>query len=363
MKTSDFDYHLPERLIAQHPPAERDAARLLVLDPVADRLEHAMLRDLPRFLHPGDLLVLNDSRVLPARLRGLRAGGGEAEVLLLRPARDGWWEALVRPSRRLKPGACVQVRGSALQVEVGTPAGAGARLVRLSGVERPLDEVHRVGEMPTPPYIRERLTDPDRYQTVYAREAGSAAAPTAGLHFTDRLLDCIRAGGVATVFVTLHVGLDTFRPVHAADPAKHQMHREAYRLSSGVADAVERARMAGGRVIAVGTTTARVLESCAADGGVRAGEGWTELFILPGFPFRVVDALLTNFHLPRSTLLMLVSAFAGRERILRAYAEAIRLGYRFYSFGDGMLITGRMSPSLLAGEGRVGGAPGPGGVG
>lgn len=315
---------------------------MLVLDPVADRLEYATVRDLPRFLYPQDLLVLNDSRVLPARLRGVRPGGGEAEVLLLRPAQDGWWEALVRPGRRLKPGTVVQVGGSALYVEIGGAAAEGTRLIRLGGVEHPLEEVHRVGEMPTPPYIRERLTDPDRYQTIYAREEGSAAAPTAGLHFTPGLLDRVRAQGVAIAFVTLHVGLDTFRAVQATDPAQHQMHREAYRLPPSVADAVDRARRNGGRVVAVGTTTVRVLETCATERGtVQAGEGWTDLFILPGFRFRVVDAMLTNFHLPQSTLLMMVSAFAGRESILRAYAEAIRHEYRFYSFGDCLLITGR----------------------
>ena len=344
MKTSDFDYPLPESLIAQHPPAERDAARMLVLDPIADRLEHAMVRDLPRFLEPGDLLVLNDSRVLPARLRGVRAGGGEAEVLLLRPAQDGWWEALVRPGRKLKPGSAVQVRGSALQVEIGGANEDGTRLVRLYGVEGPLDEVHRVGEMPTPPYIRERLADADRYQTIYAREEGSAAAPTAGLHFTERLLDAVRARGVAIDFVTLHVGLDTFRPVQEANPAEHRMHREAFDLTPSVVEAVERTRERGGRVVAVGTTTVRVLETCATEaGGVRTGRGWSDLFIRPGFGFRVVDALLTNFHLPQSTLLMLVSSFAGRERVLQAYTEATRQGYRFYSFGDCMLITSRSS--------------------
>jgi S-adenosylmethionine:tRNA ribosyltransferase-isomerase len=342
VKTSDFDYPLPEALIAQHPPAERDAGRMLVLDPMADRLQHATVRELPRFLAPADLLVLNDSRVLPARLRGVRAGGGEVEVLLLRPAQDGWWEALVRPGRKLKPGSAIEVRGSALQVEIGGGDEEGIWLVRLYGVERPMDEVHRVGEMPTPPYIRERLGDPARYQTIYAREEGSAAAPTAGLHFTRRLLDALRARGMAIEFVTLHVGLDTFRPVREADPAEHHMHREAFELPPRVAEAVERTRQCGGRVVAVGTTTVRVLETCATDAGaVRAGQGWSDLFIRPGFGFRVVDALLTNFHLPRSTLLMLVSAFAGRERILQAYQEAIRRGYRFYSFGDCMLITSR----------------------
>lgn len=352
MKTSDFDYPLPERLIAQQPPVERDGARMLVLDPLRDQLEHATVRDLPRFLEPGDVLVLNDSRVLPARLRGHRKGGGEAEVLLLRPAGDGWWEALLRPGRRLRPGTVVGVPGSALEVEVGSGGEEAIRLVRLRGVPRPLDEVHRVGEMPTPPYIRERLTDPSRYQTIYAREEGSAAAPTAGLHFTPRLLDSIRARGVAMAFLTLHIGLDTFRRVQEADPSTHPMHREAYRLPLQTADAVNQTHAAGRRVVAVGTTTVRVLETCAGeDGTVRPGEGSTDLFILPGFRFRVVDALLTNFHLPQSSLLMLVSAFAGRERVLAAYAEAVRQRYRFYSFGDCMLIPGRSSLPPKPGEG------------
>jgi S-adenosylmethionine:tRNA ribosyltransferase-isomerase len=342
VKTSDFDYPLPEQLIAQQPAAERDAARMLVVDPLAERLEHATVRDLPHLLDPGDLLVLNDSRVLPARLRGVRPAGGEAEVLLLRPAQDGWWEALVRPGRRLKPGTLIGIAGSELQVEIGGAGGEGTRLVRLGGVARPLDEVHRVGEMPTPPYIREPLRDPGRYQTIYARVEGSAAAPTAGLHFTDRLLSAIRERGVAIGFVTLHVGLDTFRPVQEANPADHRMHREAFELSAELAEAIQRTRNGGRRVVAVGTTTVRVLETCASEaGGVRAAEGWTDLFILPGFRFRVVDAVLTNFHLPQSTLLMLISAFAGRDLMLRAYAEAIKQEYRFYSFGDCMLITQR----------------------
>ncbi len=342
MRTADFDYELPPELIAQRPPPERDAARMLVLDPRTGAVTHATLRDMPRYLEPGDLLILNDSRVLPARLIGRRRDGGEAEVLLLRPV-DGdrhLWEALIRPARRLDAGSRVQFEGSPLTVSVEARDGETAT-VRLVGVADPLAEVRRIGEMPTPPYIKERLADRERYQTIYAREEGSAAAPTAGLHFTPRLLSALRERGVAVAFVTLHVGLDTFRPVRVDDPAQHRIHREWYRIDDAAVRAISEAHQRGKRVVAVGTTSVRVLETAATDGGVAAGEGWTGLFILPGYPFRVVDAMLTNFHLPKSTLLMLVSAFAGRQRVLAAYAEAIERRYRFYSFGDCMLITGR----------------------
>jgi S-adenosylmethionine:tRNA ribosyltransferase-isomerase len=314
---------------------------MLVLDPRSGAIEHSAIRDLPSALEPGELLVLNDSRVLPARLIGRRRDGGEAEVLLLRRV-DGVadrWEALIRPGRRLPPGSEVRFDGSDLTISVETRPAENAT-VRLHGVSNPLDEVRRIGVMPTPPYIKERLEHGDRYQTVFAREEGSAAAPTAGLHFTPDLLESIRRRGVALAFVTLHVGLDTFRPVRVEDPAQHQIHREWYRIDEPSARLIRETRRRGQRVVAVGTTCVRVLESAAADGGVRAGEGWTGLMILPGYRFQVVDALLTNFHLPKSTLLMLVSAFAGRERVLAAYAEAIRERYRFYSFGDCMFITG-----------------------
>ena len=353
MKTADFDYDLPSALIAQHPLAERDAARMLVVDPKTDKVVHAMVRDLPRYLNPGDLLVLNDSRVLPARLMGRRADGGEAEVLLLRPV-DGAsqrWEALIRPARRLGPGSQIQFADSGLSIAVDERRGETA-VVRLNGVEDPLAEVRRIGEMPTPPYIKEHLRDPERYQTVFARVEGSAAAPTAGLHFTPELLDAIVARGVEVTFVTLHVGLDTFRPVRVDDPTQHQIHREWYTLDDVAARTINDTHRRGGRVVAVGTTCVRVLESAADGDIVRAGEQWTELLILPGHRFRVVDALLTNFHLPRSTLLMLVSAFAGRDRILAAYREAIAQRYRFYSFGDCMLITGRTPSPTLPTRGR-----------
>jgi S-adenosylmethionine:tRNA ribosyltransferase-isomerase len=337
VRTADFDYELPPELIAQHPPPERDAGRMLVLD--SSGLRHRTVRDLPEYLDAGDMLVLNDSRVLPARLMGRRRDGGEAEVLLLRLLPEGThrWEALIRPARRLEAGSQVHFENSALAVSVEGRDGETAT-VRLNGVVDPLVEVRRIGQMPTPPYIKERLQDRERYQTVYARAEGSAAAPTAGLHFTPELLAALGDRGVAVTFVTLHVGLDTFRPVRVEDPAEHRIHREWYCIDDDSARAINEARRLGKRVIAVGTTSVRVLESAAADDGVAAGEGWTGLFILPGYRFRVVDAMLTNFHLPKSTLLMLVSAFAGRDRILAAYAQAIERRYRFYSFGDCMLI-------------------------
>jgi S-adenosylmethionine:tRNA ribosyltransferase-isomerase len=329
-------------LIAQHPPIERDASRMLVMDPRSGGVTHATVRDLPQFLDPGDLLVLNDSRVLPARLLGHRRDGGEAEVLLLRPLdRDRRrWEALIRPGRRLAIGSQVQFEGSALAatVEERNPETA---VIRLNGVADPMAEVRRIGQMPTPPYIKERLSDRERYQTIYAREEGSAAAPTAGLHFTPDLLAAIAERGVGVAFVTLHVGVDTFRPVRVDDPAQHSIHREWYRIDDPSALAICETKRQGKRVVAVGTTSVRVLETAAIEGGVKAGEGWTGLLILPGHPFRVVDAMLTNFHLPKSTLLMLVSAFAGRDRVLAAYREAIQRRYRFYSFGDCMFIAGR----------------------
>jgi len=350
MRTADFDYELPPELIAQHPPAERDAARMLVLDP-SGGLAHRTVRDLPEYLEAGDVLVLNDSRVLPARLIGRRRDGGEAEVLLLRPLPDGQhrWEALIRPARRLAAGSQVTFDNSALAVSIEGRDGETA-MVRLNGVADPLSEVRRIGTMPTPPYIKERLEDRERYQTIYAREDGSAAAPTAGLHFTPELLSSVRDRGVAVAFVTLHVGLDTFRPVRVDDPAQHHIHREWYRIEEASVSAINQARRNGGRIVAVGTTCVRVLESAATDIAVAAGEGWTGLFILPGYRFRVVDAMLTNFHLPKSTLLMLVSAFAGRDRILAAYATAIERRYRFYSFGDCMLITRHYDPPPQGGR-------------
>jgi len=340
VRTADFDYELPAGLIAQRPPIERDAARMLVLDPGAATIEHALVLDLPHYLEAGDVLVLNDTRVLRARLLGRRRGGAPAEVLLLRPLAGREWEALIRPARKLPAGAVVDFEGSPLRITV-LGGEEETRRVRLEG-EAALDEVRRIGRMPTPPYIKEPLGDPERYQTVFGSREGSAAAPTAGLHFSPRLFSGLRDRGITIAFVTLHVGLDTFAPVREEEPSGHRIHREAFRLGQETAAAIASARETGRRVVAVGTTCVRVLESCARDDGfVSAGEGWTDLYVLPGFRFRVVDAMLTNFHLPRSTLLMLVSAFAGRECVLAAYREAIRLEYRFYSFGDCMLIAGR----------------------
>jgi S-adenosylmethionine:tRNA ribosyltransferase-isomerase len=323
---------------------------MLVLDPASGDVTHSTIRELPGYLDPGDLLVLNDSRVIPARLIGHRRDGGEAEVLLLRPLDNERqrWEALIRPARRLDVGSQVRFDGSALAVSIDERQDEMS-IVRLNGVADPLAEVHRIGVMPTPPYIKERLRDSERYQTVFAQEEGSAAAPTAGLHFTPALVSAIRDRGVGIAFITLHVGVDTFRPVRVDDPTKHAIHREWFRIDDATARMVNQTRQAGGRVVAVGTTVVRVLETAGTGNRVGPGEGWTGLLILPGHEFRVVDALLTNFHLPRSSLLMLVSAFAGRERVLAAYSEAIRERYRFYSFGDCMFISRRTpSPTLPA---------------
>jgi S-adenosylmethionine:tRNA ribosyltransferase-isomerase len=335
MRLEDFDYPLPAELIAQRPAEPRDSSRLLVVHRADGRLEHRVFREIGAYLRPGDVLVVNDTRVIPARLRGRRPGtGGAVELLLLRPAGGGGWEALVRPGRRLKPGAVVHV-GPGVPVEIADWLPGGRRLVRLAdgGDLRAL--MAAAGEMPLPPYIRRPLDDPAHYQTVFAREDGAVAAPTAGLHFTPGLLDGLRAQGVVVVALTLHVGLGTFQPVVVEDIARHRMDPEHYAIGEDAAAAINARR---GRLFAVGTTTVRALETAAADGTVRPGAGWTGLFITPGYRFRVVEALVTNFHLPRTTLLMLVCAFAGRELTLSAYREAVRERYRFYSFGDAMLI-------------------------
>lgn len=330
LRTADFDYALPPDRIAQHPAEPRDAARLLVLRRDHDALEHRVVRDLPELLAPGDLLVVNDTRVRRARLRGTLADtGGAAELLLLELVDGGAWLALGRPHRRLRHGRVIDLDGATARIADRGPDGT------LLVVLDPPDAYRTRGEMPLPPYIHERPADPERYQTVYARDEGSAAAPTAGLHFTPELLSRLRSAGVETAACTLHVGLDTFRPVTEDDPEQHRMHSEWYELPEATAAAVTAARARSGRVVAVGTTVVRVLESA---GALASGAGRTRLYIRPGYRFRAVDGLLTNFHLPRTTLLMLVSAFAGRERVLEAYAEAVRESYRFYSFGDAMLI-------------------------
>jgi S-adenosylmethionine:tRNA ribosyltransferase-isomerase len=336
MLTADFDFELPRRLIAQQPAEPRDQARLLVLERASGRTSHHVFADLQTLLRPGDLLVANKSRVLPARIQGRLAGGGRAEVLLLRHLARARWEALVRPGRRLRQGSTIEVTESLVLRVVGTGE-HGLRAIQVETADGDADvALLASGSMPLPPYIRHWSGDPERYQTVYAEVDGSAAAPTAGLHFTTGLLDRLQQAGVGLAWVILHVGVDTFRPVQHADPTHHPMHRERFSLPPETIDAILRTRARGGRVVAVGTTTVRTLETWASTGET---EGWTELFIRPGFVFRAVDAMITNFHLPRSTLLMLVSAFAGRELVLSTYGQAVEQGYRFFSFGDAMLIT------------------------
>jgi S-adenosylmethionine:tRNA ribosyltransferase-isomerase len=343
VRTSDFDYHLPPEMIAQTPIEPRDHSRLLVLHRDTNRMEHRRFYEVVEYLREGDLLVLNDSRVIPARLHGRRDGtGGRVEVLLLRRLEPCKWEALAKPGKRLRPGARVIVvgkDGAQLEVEVLEDRGEGLKLVQLSSEEG----IEQAGEMPLPPYVHTPLADSERYQTVYSRAPGSVAAPTAGLHFTQPLLERINGMGVRTAFVTLHVGLDTFRPVAVEDLNEHRLHSEAFTLPETTAVELNAARREGRRVIAVGTTSVRTLEQVSLwverqGTDIQPVSAWAELFILPGHRFRTVQAMITNFHLPRSTLLMLVSAFAGRERILATYQEAIAQGYRFYSFGDGMLI-------------------------
>jgi len=368
IRISDFDYSLPSELIAQTPIEPRDASRLLVVHRTTGTFEHRHFRDIGAYLRPGDLLIANQSRVLPARLLGHRIEtGGAVEVLLLAERPDlgpDYWETLVRPGRRLRKGSCIifgdengAKQAGLLQAKILERTEAGGRIVHFSVVDRySLQEergqnqldlkvsarelIEQLGRMPLPPYIHETLKDPERYQTVYARITGSAAAPTAGLHFTPRLLEHLRRQGVRIGFVTLHVGLDTFRPVESEDIREHKMHSEEIDLDAPTAELINETRRAGGRIVAVGTTVVRVLESVASlhEGRIEPYHGATRLFITPGYRFQVIDAMITNFHLPRSTLLLLVSSFAGKALIEKAYQEAIRERYRFYSFGDAMLI-------------------------
>lgn len=339
MKKSDFSFDLPEELIAQTPIAERDHSRLLVLDKITGEIEHRHFYDLPSFLRKGDCLVLNDSRVLPARLLGCRSSGGGVELVLLRDLGDGKWECLSRPGRKTKPGTELSFGEGELTATVLSVADGGNRIVQFHYEGIFLEVLERLGKMPLPPYIKAELEDSERYQTVYSRELGSAAAPTAGLHFTKELLDEIRARGVKICTVTLHVGLGTFRPVKEDEIEDHEMHSEFCIIPEETARIVTETRQKGGRVIAVGTTSCRTLESFAAeDGSLSAASGWTNIFIYPGYRFRCIDALVTNFHLPESTLIMLVSALAGRENILNAYKTAVEERYRFFSFGDAMFI-------------------------
>lgn len=339
MKTSDFWYDLPEELIAQTPLAQRDSSRLLALDRVTGEVTHRHFYDILDYLKPGDCLVMNDSRVLPARLLGHRPTGGAVELLLLRDLGDKCWECLCKPGRKMQVGSEVIFGDGELTAVVTEVKEDGNRIVQFRYEGIFLEVLERLGKMPLPPYIKEELQDQDRYQTVYSREVGSAAAPTAGLHFTNELLDKVRAKGVNTAFVTLHVGLGTFRPVKADQITDHHMHSELCMISSETAELLNRTRAAGGRIICVGTTSCRTLESLVKeDGTFEAASKWTEIFIYPGYTFRAMDGLITNFHLPESTLVMLVSAFAGREHVLAAYAEAVKERYRFFSFGDAMCI-------------------------
>jgi S-adenosylmethionine:tRNA ribosyltransferase-isomerase len=342
LRTSDFDFQLPPAQVAQAPAARRDASRLLVLDRATGQVAHRTFADLVEYVPAGDALVLNETRVFPARLLGRKATGAAAEVLLLHPhgGEEKVWTALVRPGGKLKPGRTVEI-GPELSVEIVESTPGGERIVRLVTELGLTEALDRYGEVPLPPYVERTATEADRerYQTVYARARGSVAAPTAGLHFTPGMLQAMEAKGVRIVRLVLHVGVGTFRPVETEDPAAHRMHSEWYSVPAQAADALNATRAAGGALWSVGTTVTRTLESVAThDGVVHAGEGWTDIFIRPPYRFRAVDHLVTNFHLPRSTLLMLVSAFGGYESVMRAYRGAIEQGYRFYSYGDAMLL-------------------------
>ena len=339
MKTHDFWYDLPEELIAQTPLEKRDTSRLCVLDRQTGKVTHKHFYDIIDYLLPGDCLVMNDSRVLPARLLGHRPTGGAIEILLLRDLGNKRWECLCKPGRKMQVGNEVIFGDGELTAKVVEVQETGNRVVEFQYDGIFLEVLERLGKMPLPPYIKAELADQERYQTVYSREVGSAAAPTAGLHWTKELLDKARNKGVKTAFVTLHVGLGTFRPVQVENVLDHHMHAELCMLSEETAAILNETRAAGGRVICVGTTSCRTLESLAnEDGSFEAKSKWTEIFIYPGYTFRAMDGLITNFHLPESTLVMLVSAFAGRERILNAYKQAVEEKYRFFSFGDAMFI-------------------------
>ena len=341
MKTSDFYYDLPQELIAQTPMEKRDGSRLMTLDRRTGETGHRHFYDLPSLLRPGDCLIMNDSRVLPARLLGRRLpGGGACEVLLLTDKGGNVWECLVRPGRKLRAGARMTFGDGSLTAEVAEELADGNRLVRFAYEGIFLEVLERLGKMPLPPYIKEELQDQERYQTVYSKVLGSAAAPTAGLHFTPELLRELASKGVNLGYVTLHVGLGTFRPVKEEAIEDHDMHSEFCTVLPETAELINRTKAAGGRVICVGTTSCRTLESWAGeDGHMEARSGWTNIYLYPGSRFKVMDGLVTNFHLPESTLIMLVSAFAGREAVLAAYREAVKERYRFFSFGDAMFIS------------------------
>ncbi|EAC3819807.1 tRNA preQ1(34) S-adenosylmethionine ribosyltransferase-isomerase QueA [Listeria monocytogenes] len=341
MKVEDFDFDLPEELIAQTPLLDRTSSRLMVLDKESDDIKDQHFTDIISYLNEGDALVLNDTRVLPARLHGIKdETGAHIEVLLLKQKEGNAWETLVKPAKRIRKGATITFGDGALKATCLEELEHGGRILEFSYEGIFYEVLEQLGEMPLPPYIKEQLADQDRYQTVYAKENGSAAAPTAGLHFTEDLLAKISAKGVEIIFVTLHVGLGTFRPVDVEDTANHKMHSEFYRLTEESAERINKIKAQGGKVVAVGTTSIRTLETIASrhDGKLVAESGWTEIFISPGYTFQTVDALITNFHLPKSTLIMLVSALSDRTKILAAYNHAVEQQYRFFSFGDAMFI-------------------------
>ncbi|WP_174730252.1 tRNA preQ1(34) S-adenosylmethionine ribosyltransferase-isomerase QueA [Mesobacillus harenae] len=341
MKVDLFDFHLPEELIAQTPLEKRAESRLLVLNKQTGEMEHDIFKNIIDHIQPGDCLVLNDTRVLPARLFGLKQEtGAKIEVLLLKQEENDVWETLIKPAKRVKKGALLEFGNGLLKAECVGESDHGGRLLRFSYEGIFYEVLEQLGEMPLPPYIKEQLDDRDRYQTVFARERGSAAAPTAGLHFTEELLEELTEKGVHVTFITLHVGLGTFRPVSAENVDEHEMHSEFYQVSEGTALLLNEVRSKGGRIITVGTTSTRTLETIATshNGEFAADSGWTDIFIFPGYEFKAIDGMITNFHLPKSTLIMLVSALAGRENTLHAYKTAVEQRYRFFSFGDAMLI-------------------------
>ncbi|WP_050615894.1 tRNA preQ1(34) S-adenosylmethionine ribosyltransferase-isomerase QueA [Bacillus testis] len=341
MKVDLFDFHLPEELIAQTPLKNREASRLMVLDQKTGATKDEVFSDIVKHLHEGDCLVLNDTKVLPARLFGVKEDtGAKVEMLLLKQDEEDVWEVLIKPAKRVKKGTVIVFGDGKLKAECLDELDQGGRIVKFQYEGIFYEILDQLGTMPLPPYIKEQLDDQDRYQTVYAKERGSAAAPTAGLHFTERLLDEIRAMGVHVAFITLHVGLGTFRPVSVEDIDNHDMHAEYYHMNEKTASLLNKVRREGKRIITVGTTSTRTLETIASkyDGEFKAESGWTDIFIFPGFEFKAIDGMITNFHLPKSTLMMLISALAGREHVLQAYKQAVEKKYRFFSFGDAMLI-------------------------
>lgn len=341
VKVEEFDFNLPEELIAQTPLAERAESRLMVLDKETGAIQHEVFKNITSFLQPGDCLVLNDTKVMPARLYGTKTDtGAKIEVLLLKQEEGDRWETLVKPAKRIKEGSQIIFGDGRLSAVCTGEKEHGGRILDFSYEGIFYEVLDELGEMPLPPYIKEQLEERDRYQTVFAKERGSAAAPTAGLHFTEELLEEIRAMGVHTAFLTLHVGLGTFRPVSVEAIEEHEMHAEFYHLSEGTAHLIQKVKEEGGRIISVGTTSTRTLETIARDynGRIEAASGWTDIFIYPGFDFKAIDGMITNFHLPKSTLIMLVSALAGKEHVMNAYKEAVAEKYRFFSFGDAMLI-------------------------